>query len=338
MIETPNPRSPDVGLSLHVTENRFPVAGAFALARGARTEIRVVTVELRNGDVCGRGECGPSGRDGETVEDVISVIQAIQPDLRNGLDRSALQLRLPAGAARNALDCAFWDLEAKKWGVSAWQLAGLAPPLRLNTAYTLSLASPDVLRKAAARNAHRPLIKVQLGSDADLARIEAVRAGARHSTLIADANGSWTLERYLSLAPEFVRLGVVMVEQPLPANADAGLAQIERPLPVCADEGCRDRHSLEKLNGKYDVVNIKLDKAGGLTEALELKRDALTAGFDIMVGCTLGTSLAMAPAFLLAQDARYVDLDGPLLLAKDRNTSIHYEGSLMEPPPSSLWG
>lgn len=338
MIETPSPRRPNAGISLHVTENRFPVAGAFALARGARTEIRVITIELRDGGVCGRGESRPSGRDGETVEDVIRVIRSIEPDLRNGLDRTALQLRLPAGAARNALDCAFWDLEAKKSGVSAWQLAGLARPFRLSTAYTLSLASPDVLRKAAARNAHRPLIKVQLGSEADLVRIEAVRAGAPHSTLIADANGSWTLERYLSLAPEFVRLGVVMVEQPLPANADAGLAQIERPLPVCADEGCRDRRSLEGLAGKYDVVNIKLDKAGGLTEALELKREAVAAGFDIMVGCTLGTSLAMAPAFLLAQDARYVDLDGPLLLAKDRDTPIHFEGSLMEPPPASLWG
>lgn len=326
------------GLSLYVTENRFPVAGAFALARGARSEIRVVTVELRDGDVCGRGESRPWVRGGETVENVVEAIQSIRPDLRHGLDRNALQLRLPPGAARNALDCAFWDLEAKKKGIRAWQLAGLAPPVRLNTAHTLSLAAPDVLRKAAARNAHRPLIKVQLGSETDLARIEAVRAAAPHSTLIADANGSCTIERYLDLAPAFIRLGVVMVEQPLPAGADHGLGEIERPLPVCADDSCRDRLSLEELNGKYDAINIKLDKTGGLTEALELKREALAAGFDIMVGCTLGTSLAMAPAFLLAQDARYVDLDGPLLLARDRDTPIHYEGSLMEPPPASLWG
>jgi len=326
------------GLSLCAVEEHFPVAGAFTISRGSRTEIRVVTVELRDGDVAGRGECVPYARYGETAEGVIETIRSVEGDLRNGLERTELQSRLPAGAARNALDCAFWDIEAKKAGKPVWQLAGLRPPMPVSTAYTLSLAAPDAMRKAAAKNAHRPLLKVKLGSDGDAERIEAVREGAPHSTLVVDANEGWTVEQYLTFAPQFVRLGVTMVEQPLHAEADEALAEIERLLPVCADESCHDRESLGKLIGKYDAVNIKLDKTGGLTEALLLKQEAAAAGFGIMVGCMLGTSLAMAPAFLVAQDARYVDLDGPLLLAKDREAFIHYDGSLMEPSSASLWG
>jgi L-alanine-DL-glutamate epimerase-like enolase superfamily enzyme len=326
------------GLSLCAVEERFPVAGAFTISRGSRTEIRVVTVELRDSDVAGRGECVPYARYGETVEGVIETIRSVEADLRNGLEHTELQSRLPAGAARNALDCAFWDLEAKKAGKPVWQLAGLRPPMPVSTAYTLSLAAPEAMRKMAAKNANRPLLKVKLGSDGDAERIEAVREGAPHSTLIVDANEGWTVDQYLTFAPQFVRLGVTMVEQPLPAEADEALAQIERLLPVCADESCHDRKSLGGLSGKYDAVNIKLDKTGGLTEALLLKQEAAAAGFGIMVGCMLGTSLAMAPAFLVAQDARYVDLDGPLLLAKDREAFIHYDGSLMEPPSASLWG
>ncbi len=326
------------GLSLSAIEERIPVVGAFTISRGSRTEIRVVTVQLRDGDAVGRGECVPYGRYGETVEGVIETIRSIEGDLRNGLERTALQGRLAAGAARNALDCAMWDLQAKKAGKPVWQLAGLRPPIPVSTAYTLSLAAPDAMRKAAAKNAHRPLLKIKLGSDGDAERIEAVRQGAPHSTLIVDANEGWTVEQYLTFAPHFARLGVMMVEQPLSAGVDAALADIQRNLPVCADESCHDRKSLAGLMGKYDTINIKLDKTGGLTEALLLKQEAAAAGFSIMVGCMLGTSLAMAPAFLVAQDARYVDLDGPLLLAKDRDTSIHYNGSLMEPPPASLWG
>jgi len=326
------------GLSLCAVEERFPVAGAFTISRGSRTEIRVVTVDLRDGDAAGRGECVPYARYGETAEGVIETIRSVEGDLRNGLERTGLQSRLPAGAARNALDCAFWDLEAKKAGKPVWQLAGLRPPMPVSTAYTLSLAAPDAMRKAAAKNAHRPLLKVKLGSDGDAERIEAVREGAPHSTLIVDANEGWTVDQYLTFAPQFARLGVTMVEQPLHAEADEALAEIERLLPVCADESCHDRESLGKLIGKYDAVNIKLDKTGGLTEALLLKQEAAAAGFGIMVGCMLGTSLAMAPAFLVAQDARYVDLDGPLLLAKDREAFIHYDGSLMEPSSASLWG
>ncbi|MCF3640231.1 dipeptide epimerase [Rhizobium sp. TRM95111] len=326
------------GLSLCAVEERFPVAGAFTISRGSRTEIRVVAVALRDGDVAGRGECVPYARYGETAEGVIETIRSVEADLRNGLERTGLQALLPPGAARNALDCALWDLQAKKAGKPVWQLAGLRPPMPVSTAYTLSLAAPEAMRKAAAKNAHRPLLKVKLGSDGDAERIEAVREGAPHSTLIVDANEGWTVDQYLTFAPQFVRLGVAMVEQPLPAEADQALAEIERLLPVCADESCHDRASLGKLVGKYDAVNIKLDKTGGLTEALLLRQEAAAAGFSIMVGCMLGTSLAMAPAFLVAQDARYVDLDGPLLLARDRETSIHYDGSLMEPPSASLWG
>ncbi|MBB3811364.1 N-acetyl-D-Glu racemase DgcA [Pseudochelatococcus contaminans] len=327
---------------LHVVDERFPIAGTFTISRGSRTEIRVVTVTLSDGDATGRGECVPYARYGETVEGVIAAIEAVRQDLRNGLDRQALQSAMPAGAARNAIDCALWDIEAKRAGVPAWTLAGLPRPVQLDTAYTLSIATPEAMRKVAEKNDHRPLLKIKLGSPdnaaQDVARVEAVRAGAPHSTLIVDANEGWTIAQYHELAPEFVRLGVAMVEQPLPAKDDDALRGIARLLPVCADESCHDRSSLAHLAGKYDAVNIKLDKTGGLTEALQLRQDAERAGFDIMVGCMLGTSLAMAPAFLVAQNARYVDLDGPLLLARDRETPIHYEGSLMEPPPASLWG
>lgn len=325
-------------LTLSVREEVFPVAGTFTISRGSRTEIRVVTVSLSDGAVSGHGECVPYMRYGETVDSVINTIRSLEDDLKNGLDRHSLQSRLPAGAARNALDCALWDLEAKRIGKPVWQLAGLDAPVPVTTAYTLSLASPDAMREQARRNADRPLLKVKLGADGDLERIEAVREGAPQSAIIIDANEGWTVESYRALAPEFKRLGVAMVEQPLPVEADDVLRDIERMLPVCADESCHDRHSLSKLEGKYDLVNIKLDKTGGLTEALALKKEAEAAGFGIMIGCMLGTSLAMAPATLLAQNVAYVDLDGPLLLAADRPCPIHYSGSLIDPPKSELWG
>ena len=325
-------------IALTVCEERFPVAGRFTISRGSRTEIRVVTATLAAGGLVGRGECVPYARYGETVESVIETIQGVAEDLRQGLDRAALQQRLPAGAARNALDCALWDLEARQSGKPVWALAGLAAPAPITTAYTLSLGEPAEMRERAAENAHRPLLKVKLGSSGDLARIEAVRAGAPEAAIIVDANEGWSVDEYAALAPEFVRLGVALVEQPFPADADAALAAIVRVLPVCADESCHDSATLGGLVGKYDAINIKLDKTGGLTEALRLKRQAVAAGFEIMVGCMLGTSLSMAPAQLLAQDVRYVDLDGPLLLARDRDGAIRYEGSLMAPASSSFWG
>ncbi|NML72707.1 dipeptide epimerase [Rhizobium sp. S-51] len=326
------------GLKLTAVEDVFPVAGTFTISRGSRTEIRVVTVTLSDGAHEGRGECVPYARYGETVDGVIDTILGTAKDLENGLDRLALQTRLPGGAARNALDCAFWDLEAKRAGKPVWQIAGLAAPRSIETAFTLSLGAPESMREAAAKNAHRPLLKVKLGTDDDLGRIEAVRSGAPDARIIVDANEGWTVEQYQALAPTLVRLGVALVEQPLPAGQDDALSRIERVLPICADESCHDRASLAKLAGKYDAINIKLDKTGGLTEALLMRDAAVAAGFDIMVGCMLGTSLAMAPAFLVAQGASFADLDGPLLLAADREPPIRYDGSIMHAPEPALWG
>jgi L-alanine-DL-glutamate epimerase-like enolase superfamily enzyme len=326
------------GLTLSVREEVFPVAGVFTISRGSRTEIRVVTTELSDGVHTGRGECVPYARYGESVDSVIATIRSVEADLAAGLDRQGLQARLPSGAARNGLDCAFWDLEAKRSGQPAWRTAGLAEAPSATTAYTLSLATPEAMRAQAEKNADRPLLKVKLGADGDLERIEAVRQGAPKSTIIIDANEGWTVEQYLALSPVLVRLGVALVEQPLPAGADDALAHIERALPVCADESCHDRASLPAMVGKYDLINIKIDKTGGLTEALALRQAARDAGLGIMVGCMLGTSLAMAPALLLAPEARYVDLDGPLLLARDRDPALHISGSLITPADRTLWG
>ena len=245
---------------------------------------------------------------------------------------------MPPGAARNALDCALWDLEAKRAGRRVWELAGRPAPGPVVTAYTLSLAEPETMREKAAANAHRPLLKVKLGGEGDVARIEAVRAGAPAARIIVDANEGWTAEQYAELAPVFVRLGVAMVEQPFPAGDDAALADLARPLPVCADESCHDRASLPALKGRYDLVNVKLDKTGGLTEALGLVDAARAEGYGIMVGCMMGTSLAMAPAVIAAQGAEVVDLDGPLLLAEDRDPPLTYDAAGAHPPAPALWG
>ncbi len=325
-------------LSLMVQEDVFPIAGVFAISRGTRTEVRVVTVELSDGTHSGRGECVPYARYGESVESVTQLIRSVESDLAEGMTHADLQNRLPSGAARNALDCAFWDLEAKRNGKRAWELAVVPAPESVTTAYTLSLATPNEMWEQAKRNSQRPLLKVKLGADGDLERIEAVRRGAPNSTIIIDANEGWTIAQYRDLSPALFRLGVAMVEQPLPVELDGALAEIERPLPVCADESCHDRTSLAHLNGKYDLINIKLDKTGGLTEALSLKREAEAAGFGIMVGCMLGTSLAMAPALLLAKGTKFIDLDGPLLLAADRPIPLQFAGSQIAPAHPDLWG
>lgn len=325
-------------MELKVEEEIFPTAGAFTISRGSRTEIRVVTVTLRDDVHVGRGECVPYARYDETVDSVMEEIRGLSQDLKNGLNRQDLQSRLPAGAARNGLDCAFWDLEARREGKPVWQLAGMERPKPLVTAYTLSLAEPASMLVKAGENAHRPLLKVKLGTDGDLERIEAVREGAPDAAIIVDANEGWSVEQYHELAPQFVHLGVAMVEQPLPAGQDDALKGIERPLPVCADESCHDRASLPSLEGKYDLINIKVDKTGGLTEAFALEEAARQSGYGIMVGCMLGTSLAMAPAFLLAQQADYVDLDGPLLLAADREPGFIFDESVMAMPENGLWG
>ena len=321
-------------MKLEVEAEVFALARAFVISRGARTEARVLTVTLTDGGRRGRGECVPYARYGETLDSVEAQIRGFAVPVT----REALAGELTPGAARNALDCALWDLEAKRAERPVWALAGLGAPGPEITAYTLSLEAPAVMRAQAARNAHRPLLKVKLGGEGDMARLEAVRDGAPNARLIVDANEGWSAGEYAALAPALLRLGVEMVEQPLPAGADDALGDMARPLPVCADESCHDRASLAGLEGKYDIVNVKLDKTGGLTEALALAAEARRLGFRTMAGCMVGTSLAMAPALLLAQTADFVDLDGPLLLARDREPGLRYEGSVVYPPPRHLWG
>ncbi|MGL5009048.1 MAG: N-acetyl-D-Glu racemase DgcA [Paracoccaceae bacterium] len=317
-----------------VTPERFRLAQTFTIARGSKTEAQVLCAQITRGGVTGRGECVPYGRYGETLASVAAQIAG----LPEGISRLGLQGLLPAGAARNAVDCALWDCEAKQAGRRVWELAGLPAPGPKTTAFTLSLDTPARMQAAAAANAHRPVLKIKLGTPDDMPRLEAVRAGAPKAVLIVDANEGWTAEVYSDLAPHLVRLDVALVEQPLPAGADGMLGEIARPLPVCADESCHDRASLPGLAGKYDMVNIKLDKAGGLTEALALRAAAQEMGFGVMVGCMVGSSLAMAPAVLVAQGAAYTDLDGPLLLTEDRANPLAYDDHGVHPPTAELWG
>ena len=329
-------------IRLEVARERFPVAGTFRIARGARTVSEVLGVTLNRGGARGRGECLPYARYGETLESVEGEVRSLAGALGDGLDRVALQSMLPAGAARNAVDCALWDLEAKERGTSVWRLAGLPEPGPVTTAYTLSIDAPEAMREAARGASGRPLLKVKLGGEgggaADLERLAAVREGAPDARLIVDANEGWSIEDYARVAPRLADLGVALVEQPLPADDDAPLASLERVVPTCADESCHDRASIAGILGRYDVVNVKLDKSGGLTEALALVDAARAAGLGVMVGCMLGTSLAMAPAVLVAQRADTVDLDAPLLLAGDREPALRYELSTAFPAPAALWG
>ena len=333
----------DKRLTLRVRSEAWPIRGKFTISRGSKAEAVVVVAELiargpDGAEIAGRGECVPYARYGETVESVAEEIGLLAPRIASGLDRLGLQQVLRPGAARNALDCAFWDLEAKQSGHRVWELAGLTAPGPLVTAYTLSLDSPAAMGRAAADNAHRPLLKLKLAGPDDLARVEAVRANAPTSRLIVDANEGWSTADYGELAPRLAVLGVDMIEQPMPAGQDAVLATVQRPVPVCADESCHDTDSLAQISGCYDSINIKLDKTGGLTEALKLKETAITQGYEIMVGCMMSTSLAMAPATLVAQGAQVVDLDAPLLLAKDRDGGLVFEGSTVQPPEAALWG
>jgi L-alanine-DL-glutamate epimerase-like enolase superfamily enzyme len=317
---------------------RWPIAGSFTISRGAKTEAVTVVAEIRRGGLIGRGECVPYPRYGETPDAILAALQSMQEPLSRGLDRQALQAAMPAGAARNALDSALIDLEAKTSGKRVWDLLGRRSPQACTTAYTISLGPPEVMAEATARAAHRRLLKIKLGGDDDGSRIAAVRKAAPDSELIVDANEAWTpanLEQNLAAC---AAAGVTLVEQPLPAGQDEALERIRRPLAVCADESVHDRASLDGLRERYDAINIKLDKTGGLTEALAMAEAAKGLGFQIMIGCMVATSLAMAPAMLLAPDARYVDLDGPLLLARDREAALRYEGSQVYPPAAALWG
>ena len=295
-------------------------------------------VVLTDGKHIGTGECVPYARYGESVESVLSQIEAARAAIESGMTIAQLQAHMPAGAARNAIDCALWDLDAKRSSIAAFVTAGYPAPKAVTTAYTLSLGTPDEMAAAAKAAAHRPLLKIKVGGQGDMERLRAVAISAPNSRIIVDANEGWTdqnVEENLALAAS---LGVVLIEQPLPAGQDAILAKIAHPIAICADESVHQSTDLASLADRYDAVNIKLDKSGGLTEALKMHAMARKSGLKIMVGCMVGTSLAMAPALVLAQDADFVDLDGPLLLARDREPGLVYNGSIVSPPTTALWG
>lgn len=324
-------------LTLSARIERWPIKGAFRISRGAKTEAAVVMAELSDGAHTGRGECVPYARYGESVEGTLDAILGLMAELTNGLGRKELQTALPPGAARNALDCAFWDLEAKRAGKRVWELAGIPAPAPAVTAFTISLDTPDAMAKAA-KAAGYPLLKLKLGAEGDPERLRTIRAAVPDASLIADANEGWRVENIAENLAACAEARVRLVEQPLPASNDVMLASIPRAAPVCADESAHDRKSLSALKGKYDAVNIKLDKAGGLTEALAMASEARAMGFQVMVGSMVSTSLGVAPAALLTGGAGFVDLDGPLLLAKDREPSLRYDGALLFPPDAKLWG
>ncbi|RVA32693.1 dipeptide epimerase [Mesorhizobium sp. M7A.F.Ca.US.001.01.1.1] len=323
---------------ISVEAERFPIAGTFTISRGSKTEAEVISCTISDGGHFGRGECVPYKRYGETIEGVREAIDAMRGRIADGISRSALLDAMPAGAARNAIDCALWDLEAKLSGTSVAVAIGAVPLQALETAYTLSLGEPEAMAAQARANAARPLLKVKIGGDNDIARIRAVRQAAPDSRIILDANEGWSDDNIVANLAFAAEQGIALIEQPLPAGHDEILRHIAHPVPICADESVHEAKNLEALAGLYDAVNIKLDKSGGLTAALVLRDRARELGFGVMVGCMVGTSLAMAPAVLLAQHADFVDLDGPLLLARDRVPGLVYQGSLVSPPDTALWG
>ena len=326
------------GATLGVRIENWPIAGQFVISRGAKTEALVVVVELTDGEFRGLGECVPYARYGESVDSVSAQIESMAGKIADGLDRWLLQTAMPAGAARNALDCAFWDLEAKRTGRPVYALAGLPAPHALTTAYTISLGEPGAMAASARKAASRPLLKIKLGAEGDADRISEIRAAAPSSQLIVDANEGWNPDNLATNLEACAVAGVTLVEQPLPAGSDDMLAEIAHYVPICADESVHDVLSLPQLQGKYDAVNIKLDKAGGLTHSTVMAAEAEKLGLATMVGCMVATSLSMAPAVLIAQRARFVDLDGPLLLARDREHGLRYEGSRIHPADPALWG
>jgi L-Ala-D/L-Glu epimerase len=317
---------------------RFPILGSFIISRGAKTEAAVIVAAVEDAGFRGRGEAVPYARYGESLEGTLAQIESVRSAIEAGADRAVLKTLLPPGAARNAIDCALWDLESKRSGVPAHILAGIPAPVPVTTAFTISVGTPEEMEKATAEAAARPLLKIKLAGGGDAARLAAVRSAAPGATLIADANEAWAeadLERNLETCAKH---GVVLVEQPLPVGRDALLAKVPHIVSICADESVHDCSGVEALRARYDVINIKLDKTGGLTEALALAKQVEALGFGLMIGCMVATSLSMVPALLLASRARFVDLDGPLLLARDRPHGLRYEGSIIHPPSRELWG
>lgn len=323
---------------LQLVQESWPLRGTFRISRGAKRSSEVVTVTLSEGKARGRGEGTPYARYGESLESVSAQIEAARSAIEGGIGRQELSAEMPPGAARNALDCALWDLEAKLAGCRAWELAGLPPPQGLHTAFSLSLDTPERMAEAARQKADWPLLKLKLAGEGDIERVAAVRAAAPDARLIVDANEGWSEAQLMPLSSALAELGVALIEQPLPADADRRLAEVEHPVRICADEACHTAEDVERLVGRYDLVNVKLDKTGGLTAALELVAAARAAGLGLMVGCMVSSSLSMAPAMLAAAQAEFVDLDGPLLLAHDRASPIRIERGRMQPPDAALWG
>jgi L-Ala-D/L-Glu epimerase len=323
---------------LSFREERWPIAGAFRISRGSRTESRVIVAEIAQGGAVGRGEAVPYARYGTDAPTELGRIEQVRAEIEAGASREDLLGLLPAGSARNALDAALWDLEAKLAGRRAWELAGRARLDPVKTAFTIGLDTPEAMAEAARAAARRPLLKLKIGGADDLDRVAAVRQAAPRTRLVVDANEALAFDDLVRLAPEFARLGVLLIEQPLPDGEDAALEGYSSPVPLCADESLHDRRQLAAVARRYACVNVKLDKSGGLTEGLRLVAAARALDLQVMVGCIVGTSLAMAPALILAQGADVVDLDGPLMLERDREPGLVYEGSMIRPPAPELWG
>jgi L-Ala-D/L-Glu epimerase / N-acetyl-D-glutamate racemase len=324
-------------LTIEAEKEIWPLKEPFRISRGSRTEAQVVVVKVSDGAHTGRGECVPIARYNQSTDSVLAQIESIKAE--KGFDRYILQTLLPAGAARNALDCALWDLEAKISGKRVWELANIPIVDQVETSFTISLDTSEKMGAAAKASATSPILKLKLGGDSlDLARIEAVREVAPNARLLVDANESWSPEHYRKIVPALKELGVELIEQPFPADADEVLESLDHPIPICADESCHTTADLPRLTNRYEILNVKLDKTGGLTEALRLCQRARESGFKLLIGCMVCTSLGIAPVRLLASTADYVDLDGPLLLARDRLHSLSYHNGKMSVPPRDLWG
>lgn len=324
--------------TISISRDVFPLAAAFNISRGSKTEALVLTVSISEDGKTGHGECVPYARYGESLDSVSAQIESIVPELEGGLDTNGLQTALPAGAARNAVDCALWDLKAKLEGVSVAHLWNMSPLHGVETAYTLSLDSAERMGQAAHAASHHPILKIKLGGRGDVGRVRAVHSAAPHCKIIVDANEAWTADTLIENVLACADVGVALIEQPLPAGDDDALASIPHPVPICADESAHTSETVKDLKGRYDVINVKLDKTGGLTEAMKLVQCSRSEGFGVMMGCMVGSSLAMAPAILPAQFATFVDLDAPLLLSRDRPHSLHYVNSMIAPPSAALWG
>lgn len=323
---------------LTVSRRAWPLARPLMTAHGIESTVDVVVAEISDVESRGRGECMPLRRFGESIDSVVAAIDAMKGAVLRGLDRDALQDAMPAGAARNALDCAFWDMDAKRAYRSVAELAGLRAVPPLETAFTVGFDTPDKMAEVAAANRTRPQLRLELGDDGDVERVQAVRQAAPAARLIVDAQESWTALQLGEYMPMLVDLRVALIEQPLPADADDALARLEHAIPLCADESCRTLGDLDRLDGKYQAITIKLDKVGGLTAAFALAEEAKRRGLRIVVGGGVGTSLGIAPALLVAQQADIVVLDGPLRLAVDRASGLRYEGSTICPVDPKLWG